>query len=131
MPSVAFNPHESAIIIETKLYGSLVTTAQMVLDTGTSLVMIPWQLATSLELEIDPKRTIQTTTASTVESAPLVTIPKVSVLGVEVNNVLALIKDLPPEAGVDGLLGLSFIRHFNVEIDFKHGKLTLTRLTTS
>lgn len=50
-----------------------------------------------------------------------------SVLGEEVKNVEALIKDLPPEAGVAGLLGLSFVKNFQVNIDFKKGVLNLKR----
>lgn len=128
MPSIRFNPRDRIIITETRLSGNIVGTAQMVFDTGASLVVVPWKIATGLGFAIDPKKTIEMTSASTVESAPLVRIPKVSVLGEEVENVEALVKDLPPEAGVDGLLGMSFIRHFNVKIDFKIGKLTLERL---
>lgn len=128
MPSLKFNPNGSVIIAETKIWGSLVTTARMVFDTGASLVMIPWRLATNLDLHIDPKNTVKLTSASTTEHAPLITIPKMSFLGEEVVNVESIVKDLPPDAGVDGLLGLSFIRHFNVKIDFKIGKLTLERI---
>lgn len=127
MPSLRFNPHDSIIVTEAKLWGSLVTTSRLVFDTGASLVIIPWKLATGIGLKIDPQKTIQTTTASTVETTPLVNIPKISVLGETIENVGALIKDLPPEAGVDGLLGLSFIKHFQVHIDFQQGKLTLER----
>lgn len=103
----------------------MVVTARFVFDTGASLVILPWKLATGLGLRIDQTNIIQTTTASTVESAPMITIPKMSVLGEEVKDVNALVKDLPPEAGVDGLLGLSFIKHFQVRIDFNKGVLTL------
>jgi len=127
MPTLRFNPRDSVIVTETKLWGSLVTTSRLVFDTGASLIIIPWKLATGIGLDINPQKTIQVTTASTIETAPLVNIPKVSVLGETIANVSALVKDLPPEAGVDGLLGLSFIRHFQVHIDFQQGKLTLER----
>ena len=127
MGTLQCDPKANVIVIEVKVWGSLVTTARMVLDTGASLVMLPWKIATALELEINPKNTIRTTTASTVESAPLVTIPKMSALGEEVQGVEALIKDLPPESGVDGLLGLSFLRHFKLTIDFKNGNLSLKK----
>lgn len=128
MPNLRFNPTGDVIVTEVKLTASLATTARMVFDTGATFVMLPWKIATGIGLEIDPKRIIQTTTASTVESAPLVVIPKVSVLGEEIENVEALVKDLPPKAGVDGLLGMSFIKYFNVEINFEKGKLIFDRL---
>lgn len=127
MPSLRFNPNDWVINIDAKLTGKTVLTVRMVFDTGASLVIIPWKLATGLGLKIDQTKVIQTTTASTVESAPLVTIPKMSVLGEGVKNVDALVKDLPPEAGVDGLLGLSFIKNFQVNINFEKGILTLER----
>lgn len=48
-------------------------------------------------------------------------------MGLTVKNVMGLVKDLPAEAGVDGLLGLSFIKHFRVRIDFKKGTLEMTK----
>lgn len=56
MPSLKFNPADGVIITETKLSGDVVGTAQMVFDTGASLIVIPWKLATGLGFEIDPKR---------------------------------------------------------------------------
>lgn len=128
MPTLKFNPHDAVIITEAKIHGRVTTTARLVFDTGASLVMIPWKIAVGIGLKIDPKTTIQTTTASTVESSPKVIIPRLNVLGQEIKNVEALIKDLPPQAGVDGLLGLSFIRHFHVQINFSKGELILTKI---
>lgn len=127
MPSINFNPHDNAIILEVKLSGKVITTTRLVLDTGASLLMIPWRIATQVGLDIDPTQIVQTTTAPTVKSSPLVSIPRVSVLGETVADIEALVKDLPPESGVDGLLGLSFLRHFNVDINFQKGKLTLKK----
>lgn len=125
MPSLKFNPRDNIIVVQAKIWGSLVTTARLVLDTGASTVIIPQRIATALDLKINPKQLVQTTTATKVESVPQVNIPKMSVLGLEVKNVEALVKDLPPESRVDGLLGLSFLRHFKLEIDFKRGQLVL------
>lgn len=125
MPSQKFDPEDKIIIVEAKLHGSVVTTARMVLDTGASLMMIPWKFATALKLKIDLDNTIQTTTASTVETSPLTIIPQVSVLGLKAKKVEALVKDLPPESGVDGLLGLSFLKNFKLSLDFKKGRFIL------
>jgi len=46
MSTLRFNPNDSVIVTEVKIWGSLVTTARMVFDTGASLVMLPWKLAT-------------------------------------------------------------------------------------
>lgn len=50
-----------------------------------------------------------------------------SVLGMKVYNVEALIHDLPKESYVEGLLGLSFLRNFKVCLDFRKGVLKIER----
>jgi len=125
MSSLRFNPQSEGIILDVVLEGKITLHVRMVLDTGASLVVLPWRIATGLGLKIDPKNLVQTTTATTVESAPLSVIPKVTVLGKSVRNVRCLVKDLPPESAVDGLLGLSFLRNFDLFLYFKKGILQL------
>lgn len=120
-----FNPLDNSIILEVHLKGRFTQHARLVLDTGASLLVIPWKIATSLGLHIDPNNLIDTTTASTVESSPLTIIPEVSVLGKSAKNIECIVRDLPKESGVDGLLGLSFLKHFKITLDFKKGILKL------
>jgi predicted aspartyl protease len=65
------------------------------------------------------------TTASTIEKAPLITLRRVRVLGVEAKQVEVVVHDLPPKSRVDGLLGLSFLRHFNIHLLFRDGVLEI------
>lgn len=125
MSGLRFNPSSQVIILNTILEGKIVLHARLVLDTGASLVVLPWRIARGLGLVINPNKLIQTTTVSTVESSPITKIPKVVVLGKTAKNVTCLIKDLPPEAGVDGLLGLSFLKNFKLSLDFKKGLVIL------
>ncbi len=125
MSKFKFDPSSPAIILDTILEGKIILHARLVLDTGASLIVLPWWIATGLGLNIDPTHLIQTTTVSSVESSPLTVIPKVTVLGKIAKNVSCLIRDLPPESGVDGLLGLSFLRNFHLVLAFKKGLLEL------
>lgn len=125
MSQLKFNPQISSIIVDTYLEGKIALHTKFVLDTGASFVVLPWWIATGLGLKINPKKLTATTTASTVENVPLTSIPKVTLLDKTVRNVLCIVKDLPPEAGVDGLLGLSFLRNFHLSLDFKRGLLQL------
>lgn len=125
MPQLKFNPQTLSIIVDTYLAGKIILHTKFVLDTGASFVVLPWWIATGLGLKIDPKNLTTTTTASSVENVPLSIIPKVTFLGKTVSNVPCIVKDLPPEAGVDGLLGLSFLRNFRLSLDFKKGILRL------
>ena len=125
MPSLKFDPTTASIIVNADIRAIHPTVARLVLDTGASFVMIPWRLAQAIGIKIDPKNTIQITTATTVETAPKVLIPQISVLGKTVKNVEAIVKDLPPSSPVDGLLGLSFLKKFKLTINFKQGLLQL------
>jgi len=66
-------------------------------------------------------------TVSGVEKTPIVTLEAVSVAGNEIRNIKALVHDLPPKSYVDGLLGLSFLKNFNIYFNFEQGFLELTR----
>lgn len=125
MSILKFNPLINTIILDTYLEGKIRLHVKFVLDTGASYIVIPLWIATGLGLEIDQKNLVSTTTASTVEHVPLAYIPKITVLDKTVKDIPCIIKDLPSESGVDGLLGLSFLKHFKITIDFKKGFLSL------
>jgi predicted aspartyl protease len=96
----------------------------MALDTGSTYMMIPWVVAEVLGY--DPAvsgREITRATASSVEVVPLITLKVVSALGVEATDVLAACHDLPPASRVRGLLGLSFLRNFDIDLHFRRGLL--------
>ena len=66
------------------------------------------------------------TTGSGVEVVPRIKLSKIAVLGVERTDFLVLCHALPPGLGVDGLLGLDFLRGRSLSIDFRNGTVTLT-----
>ena len=77
----------------------------MALDTGSTYVLIPWDIAEALGYEpAYSKRKVDITTASGTEKAPLITVKRVSVLGKEVRDVACVVHDLPETSRVDGLL---------------------------
>lgn len=41
------------------------------------------------------------------------------------------VHDLPEGVGIDGLLGLSFLRHFNYEVRSVEGRLLIERASTT
>jgi hypothetical protein len=48
-------------------------------------------------------------------------------IGQKVDNLEVLCHDLPPESGVDGLLGINFLKRFKLTIRFRKGIIDLTR----
>ena len=95
---------------------------RMALDTGATYIMIPWEVSESLGLEPEiSKERIETITASGVEKVPLVELPLIRVGKTEVKSAKAMVHDLPAKSYVDGLLGLNFLRNFELYINFKGG----------
>jgi len=95
---------------------------RMAIDTGATHVLIPWEVAESLGLKPEVSRErIEIITASGIEKVPVVDIPLIKVGSSEAKNVKAMVHDLPPKSYVDGLLGLSFLKKFNLNINFKEG----------
>ena len=93
-------------------------------DTGASFTLINRQTSRDLGLIIDENTPyIPVATVSNIILTPLVTLKSVQVGNAEVENVEALIYNMPSDAA--GLLGNSFLNKFRVVIDSLNGKMTL------
>lgn len=131
MSQLKFDPTAPVILISPLLEGEngLKRKTKMVLDTGATYVMISWKLAEALKLEPQKtKKWVDLTTASAVERTPVIKVKAITVLGKRVKNVEVAIKNLPEESRVDGLLGLSFLKNFDLRIDFENGVLELNSI---
>ncbi len=64
------------------------------------------------------------TTGSGVEFVPRITLSQIVALGRERANFPVLCHTLPPSTGVDGLLGLDFLRGQTLTLDFRNGRIT-------
>ena len=110
---------ETLITVPVLVEGVRSTTIVMAIDTGATYTMIPWKIAQSIGVEPETtKRRILITTASSTEEAPLVTLPRIFVLGKELTQVAAIVHDLPSTSRIDGLLGLNVLFALRMKIDF-------------
>ena len=98
MSVLKFDPATYGIILEAKIKNRFAEIAHLVLDTGSTYVMVPWKLAVATHLDIKQDQTVKLTSASTYETVPKVIIPEMEVLGKKIRNVEAIVKDLPPGA---------------------------------
>lgn len=129
MGSYNFDLSAGIILVQAKIITpQMTTTARLVFDTGATFCMLPWSIVNQLKMDVNLKDVIQTTTASTVETSPMVTLPEMSVLGETAKNIRCIVRDLPPLSGVDGLLGISYLKYFQVRINFNRGSLDLKRV---
>ena len=125
--SIKFDKNAPVIVLDTEIEGiKEKTTKRLALDTGATYVIIPWDVAELLgyKPELSKEKTAMIT-ASGVEFAPVIELKAMSVLGKKSFNIKSIVHDLPQKSYVDGLLGLSFLRNFNLHINFKNGYLEL------
>jgi len=98
-------------------------------DTGASLCVLTRPAAERLGLTSIPgARTVTIHTASGTLEAPLLRVDLIQVGAAEARSVEVLIHDIPGlPSEVGGLLGLSFLNQFTVQIDAARGVMLLTR----
>jgi clan AA aspartic protease (TIGR02281 family) len=118
---INFNPGSRQIPLTAVLNRS--TYQKFIVDTGASMVTIPRSTAQELGLAIpNPKRKVFT--AGGVKHAAEVNISAITIDGWEVNNVKALVLDLPNQSDW-GLLGLNYLERFRMDMNTEEGILLL------
>jgi clan AA aspartic protease (TIGR02281 family) len=96
-----------------------------IVDTGASMVTIPFTTVRALGIVIsvrNPRRKVYT--ASGELFAPEIVLDSITLEGYEVNNVKALVMELPNQPNV-GLLGLNYLRRFRMDLNTDEGMLML------
>jgi clan AA aspartic protease (TIGR02281 family) len=102
----------------------------LVLDTGASAIMLKRALAEKLGIKLDKPDTKVTLADGKTVSAKHIILESVKVQDSEVSKVDAvmLLEEESALGPVDGLLGMSFLKHFSFKIDRKDKKLILEKL---
>lgn len=96
------------------------------LDTGATITIIPTEIAVALGYDpANSNRQMQLLTASGRAFAKLITVRKLTAVGETIEDVDVLCHDLPGNSGIKGLLGLNFLKHFELNISFSTGTIEL------
>ena len=126
--SIAINHRRGLIIIRAELFGpSGSIVLQLALDTGATATMV--NVGPLATVGYDPSLVVgrvQVTTGSGVEYVPRIEVTRIKALGQERVGHPVLSHTLPSSAGIDGLLGLDFLRGQRLTIDFVRGRLSLS-----
>lgn len=127
MPKIPFNTDLPLILLEVVVEKKDIRNVIMALDTGCSRTIVSYETAVAIGADpaISPKRT-RIVTGSGIEISPLVTVSKIKTLGKEIKNLEVACHTLPEEGFVDGLLGLDFLKNFNLFVNFKKGIVELS-----
>lgn len=121
------DPKENLIVVLVEVAGrDKSRVLRMALDTGATYAMLPEDVAKVLGYDLQrPQKKVNLITASGTVQAPLIVLDRVKVLGKEARKVEAVVHDLPPPSTVDGLLGLSFLKHFDTDVHYKRQVLEI------
>lgn len=129
MVTIPLNLEHTAIFIYVIFSGNAdKKTLKMIFDTGATITSIPTQ--TAIAIGCDPVKSSRRTeilTASGTEYVPIVTIPRIKLMGFTLENVDAICHDLPPRSGGSGLLGLNVLKNFDIRLSFLKKSLELTK----
>ena len=101
------------------------TNQNFIVDTGASMVTIPRATAEYLGLAVDERNPMRrVVTAGGIKYAPEVTLYSITIGGWEVNDVRALVLDIPGQPDL-GLLGLNYLENFQMDMNQDQGVLLL------
>src|SRR5437667_4400634 len=118
--NLSFDSKEGLIILPTRLWGpARDTVVRLALDTGATGSLWNWDVLVLLGYDpaIETER-LQITTGSGVEFVPRIPLERIEALGLTRQDFPILAHTLPPSAGVDGLLGLDFLRQHRLTVGF-------------
>lgn len=131
----ASSPFEEITIPLTKMGGSLIVEAQLnqersvqlIVDTGASMTVLSTQVAIDLGILGTTENELMTVnTAGGQVQVNVNYLSSVTVGSAQAFDVGVAIHDLPDiPSQIEGLLGMSFLKHFLVTLDAEHGKLIL------
>ena len=122
-----FDPKARLLVVHATLFGPAgYADLRLAVDTGATFTIIgrkPIGAAGYLaSAEYSHQRVI---TVSGPERAPRVRVVSLRLLGKECRDFPVLCYNFPHDLGVDGLLGLDFLRRFRLIVDFPKGTISL------
>ncbi len=123
----SFDPHRGLIVVWAELGGPAGSAVlRLAVDTGATWTVVNAGVLASIGYT--PAAAVdhfEVTTASGVASLPRLRLREISTLGQRRTDFPVLCHTLPPATGVDGLLGVDFLRGRVLTIDFREGRITL------
>jgi clan AA aspartic protease (TIGR02281 family) len=122
--SVPIQRRGNSIILPARINGQ--EAGALLLDTGATFISLSSSAAQRLGVRPSGNGTVRLVTAGGTIEAPLAILEEVSIGGASARFVPAVIHDIPGmPPSIIGLLGMSFLERFRVNLDITSGILTL------
>jgi len=127
MIEIPFDPDADALLFECAVEFQTIRNALVALDTGASTVMLSQEILESVGYDLDTIAERESFgDASCEHTAPKVMLTALSLDKARLEHVEALCYTLPAYLGIDGVIGLNFLRRFKkVSLNFDDGILIL------
>lgn len=130
MKVTRFDRESDLIIVKASVWGpGGVTPASLALDTGSAHTVIAASIID--DLGYSPRHGEAITTVRTAvgkEQGYVLRVSRFRTLRFTVSDFPVHVFDLPDGFGIDSLIGLSFLRQFNVELRLAEGRLLVDRI---
>jgi predicted aspartyl protease len=127
--SDSFDPNLEAVLVRGMVSGpsGLAVKVTLVLDTGATTSVMNSDALTRVGYDpaASPDRE-KVLTGGGVQNLPRLVLNRLETLGQDRIDFPVLCHDFPPTAGIDGLLGLDFLRGLVLTLDFRVGFITLS-----
>ena len=120
LPQWAIN---NVVLLNVRLNGD--TLVRMLLDTGAKYTIITPELARRLSLNLRGTRRVPVTTATQIEMAALTTVDRIDIHGLVLQDIEIAVMNLPAALGVEGLLGMSFLKRCRLVLDAPNRSLEI------
>jgi predicted aspartyl protease len=128
-----FDPANDLIIVRARIWGPGGSTpASLAVDTGSAHTVIAAGLIDGLGYSPRQGEAIATVrTAVGKEQGYLLRISRFWALGFTASDFRVHVFDLPDGFGIDGLIGLSFLRQFKIELNLAEARMLVDRIATT
>jgi predicted aspartyl protease len=121
---ISFDPQENLIYLHAKIFGPKGSRiARLALDTGATTTLVSADIIDALGYSPAAGEMVRLIMGGSIQYASQVTVQMLEAADQRVENLAVICHNLPEESGLDGLLGLNFLSHFDTEINYSSGTL--------
>ncbi len=132
MTEIPFDSHTLILEFPCVIEYTSSAVVNLCFDTGASTVIIRNKVLESIGFDLTAVREKATFgDASTSHIVPVITLKSLTLGGERIEDIQALAYTIPEEHGIDGVIGLNFLRHSKITLDFEQGILLLDRITST
>lgn len=129
MTEIPFDLSEPLIICTCKVAYKKTAIVNFAIDTGASRTLLNEDVIQEIGINLSSvSETDSFSDATTDHIVPVIKLKSISLGDSSVKNMETLVYNLPEEFHIDGILGLNFLRHFKVCLNFEKGVLTLEKI---